>query len=168
MRPARCRARQYLPVCTLIGLSPSAERSAAQPFTAFWQELLASSVCRMNIDSGTVGGYRRSRCSSVRDSVASSNSELAETPKSSTACVDPARSAIPFRCCPSCLRALRSILLILGQPTSINTTDCTFCTNPIQLKLLRYLLMQFSKSRASEERWIEKFVSIIRAFAFKS
>ncbi len=58
----RARARQYAPVRVLHGRSPQAARCTAHPLTTFWHELSASSACRMNIDSVTVGAYSRSRC----------------------------------------------------------------------------------------------------------
>ncbi|WP_343231024.1 hypothetical protein [Variovorax sp. WS11] len=87
----RWRALQYAPVRTLHALNPSAARCAAQPLTAFWHEPSASSVWRMNIDSVTVGGYSRSRCSGSSASVVSSNCGLVRMLKNSTASVVRAR-----------------------------------------------------------------------------
>ena len=83
----RWRARQNPPVWTLHGESPSAARCAAHPLTAFWHEPSASSTWRMNIDSVTVGGYSRSRCSGSSASVVASNCGLVRMLKNSTAWV---------------------------------------------------------------------------------
>jgi hypothetical protein len=94
---SRWRARQYAPVRTLHALKPSRTRWAAQPLTAFWHEPSASNTCRMNIDSVTVGGYSRSRCSGSSASVVSSNSGPVSTLKYSTASVAPSRRPMLLR-----------------------------------------------------------------------
>lgn len=94
---SRWRARQYPPVRTLHGLRPSAARCAAQPLTAFWHEPSACSAWRMNIDSVTVGGYSRSRCSGSNVWLVCSNCGLVSTLKNSTAWVDLARLPMLFR-----------------------------------------------------------------------
>ena len=89
----RSRALQYPPVRTLCTPKPSARRCAAQPLTAFWHEPSASNACRMNIDSVTVGGYSRSRCSGRCDSVTSSSSgpvRRLKKPTASTRCASSA------------------------------------------------------------------------------
>jgi len=93
----RQRAGQYSSVRTPQGECPSAGRCAAQPLTAFWHEPSASSTWRMNIDSATVSGYSRSRCSGSTDPVVSSNVGLVSTLKNSTASVVFARRAIVLR-----------------------------------------------------------------------
>jgi len=103
------RARQYAPVRTLIAPSPSATRCAAQPLTAFWHDPSACSACCMNIDSVTVGGYNRSRCSGIKLSLLSISSGLVSTLKNSIACIEPARRSILLARCCRWLRALRSI-----------------------------------------------------------
>ena len=65
--------------------------------TAFWHEPSLSSTWRRNMDSATVGGYKRSRCSGSTDSAVSSNSGLVSTLKNSTAWVAFARRPMLLR-----------------------------------------------------------------------
>ena len=67
-------------------LAPSDEDSKHLIDT--YHRQLITSVSRMNIDSVTVGGYSRSRCSGNCASVVSSNCALVSTLKNSTAWVD--------------------------------------------------------------------------------
>jgi hypothetical protein len=65
--------------------------------TAFWHEPSASITWRMNIDSVTVGGYSRSRCSGSSSSVVSSNSGAVSMLKYSIASVDLSRCMMRLR-----------------------------------------------------------------------